>query len=423
MRLADPERSRVILIGTATYQDPTLPDIPAVRHNVEALGEVFRDPALGGLAEDSCRTLVDSTWHDAIEKVSDWCGEAQDVLVVYFSGHGLVGSDGSLLLAFSDTKPENRVTAVRISDLRLSIQESPALTRVLILDCCYSGRAIPALGAAQVDLLGELDIKGTYTLTSAPRDLRSLYREGERYTVFSGELISTLRDGIAAEPVLLSVDAVYRHLRRTMRHNNLPEPKQLHSDSASALALVRNAAFVGADSNNGVPDPGRDPFDHADVLVRRAGEDQRDRLVLASAARDRRWPALARLRMAGELARLAEVDAAAAVLESLGGTRAALVGMTDFMSLLENDELWDAPVAEPWNAAGLTDDPGALWGLLMAMWLSLSGMPRTRQLDAAVELASLGHREQTEHVLRGMLRHRVITEEERRAVQAKLKSL
>nr|WTB32607.1 caspase family protein [Streptomyces sp. NBC_00830] len=412
-------------MGTASYRYG-LPDISPVAGNVEGLARIFRDPRLGGLGEDTCHTLVDPTRDLAIRQVAAWCREAEDVLVVYFSGHGLIGEDSELLLACEDTDPDMaEFTALPISLLRRAVQASPARIRVLILDCCYSGRAIRALGSAEADLLGQVELAGTYTLASAPGDLQALFNEGERYTVFTGELIDTLRNGIPDEASLLSVGAVYRHLLRKLRGSNLPEPKQVHSNTAGDLALVHNAAYVGADPVPRSTGPQGDPFRHVDLLIRRAGEDTRDRLVLRNAARDRSWPVLARLRMVAELDRLGETGTVAGVLRDLGvngDVHQALQKMREFTSLVEEDRIWEAELVDSWDI-GTADDPDALWGLLMAIWLSVGGLPVDKQIAAVSELAGHGYGDRARSVLKGILRKNGLPGSDRRAIQAAMKEL
>jgi hypothetical protein len=412
----------VVLVGTANYRNG-LPDIAPVAGNVEGLAAVFRDPGLGGLGEDTCHTLVDPSRDLAIRQIAAWCREAEDILVVYFSGHGLIGEDGELLLACADTELDMAdYTALPISLLRKAVQSSPARVRVLILDCCYSGRAIRTLGA-ETDLLGQVELSGTYTLASAPGDLQALFNEGERYTVFTGELIDTLRNGIAAGASLLSVDAVYRHLRRKLRGRNLPEPKQVHSNTASDLALVHNTAHAEPVPRS--TGPQGNPFRHVDLLVRRAGEDTRDRLVLRNAAKDRNWPVLARLRMVAELDALGEGGTAVETLRGLGvpgDVHQTLKKLREFSSLVEQDCLFEAEIADGWDAAAV-EDPNALWGLMMAIWLSATGLPLDKQIAAINELAGHKHGDKARSVMEGMLRKRGLPRPDRRVIQAAMGKL
>lgn len=430
MRLADPAGSRVILVGTSKYQDDDLPDIAPVTNNVRALASIFRDPEWGALDEASCHTLINANRHDATLQIARWCREAEDVLVVYFTGHGLIGNNGELLLAFTDTDYGlSEFSALPVEQLRRALFNSPARTKVLILDCCYSGRAIPTMAAADAAVLGQVEVAGTYTLTSAPRDLQSLYRAGERFTVFTGALISVLRNGVSGAPALLSVDVVYRNLLRELRTQQMPEPRQLHSDTAGDLALVHNAAFDAKESRAQLPLPATaragDIFRELDDLLTSARQDT-GRQALVSASRDGEWPLLARLRMTYELARLGETPKAVTSLSALGKVSVpadALKALVDFGALVTDDRLWSSAYLDSWEVADIDDDPVALWGLLMAMWLLTSGLPFRTRMEAATELVRHGKRREAGEILRGMARQRGLLKSEREMLTTRIKSV
>jgi hypothetical protein len=65
------------------------------------------------------------------------------------------------------------------------VQDSPAANRVLILDCCFSGRAIEAMTEPNSIVAGQIDITGVYTLTSASANQPANAPAGEKYTVFT----------------------------------------------------------------------------------------------------------------------------------------------------------------------------------------------------------------------------------------------
>ena len=312
MRLADPEKSKAILIGAAQYDDPELADIAQARANVEDLAAVLVDPALGGFRPEHVRTMVNPRHKDdAGLEISRWCRTAEDTLLVYYAGHGLVDVNGELLLATSDTfEAEKEHHSLRVEMLRRAIKESPAPIKVFIVDCCYSGRAFGQVMSDEASgVLEQIETRGMCGLASAPRHLAALFVEGERHTVFSGELIRVLRDGLPGEGPVLPVFTVYQQLRRRMRDRDHPEPKIVHSDSVGQFALVRNRAHRPADTRRRAAEPADHSGDAAPARPVAPAHHRRSRR-----ARERlspRWHHEHRARRSGRASDLARVRPAA----------------------------------------------------------------------------------------------------------------
>lgn len=246
--MPDPAKSRAVLIGTARYQDPGLTDLPGVANNVKDLADALTDPRGAGLRPEHCLVLPDpSAQADVGDHIVAAAGEAEDVLLVYYSGHGLMtwGRTSELCLALRDTRSRSlQTSALRCADLRQYILDSPARTRVLILDCCFAGRGIePTMGSPADTMLGEVDIAGAFVLAAAQG--KALAPLGEQNTLFTGELLRLLREGVPGEPgMLLTLHVLFREVRAVMRRNGWPEPRGNSSDMAAHLALGHNAAHL-----------------------------------------------------------------------------------------------------------------------------------------------------------------------------------
>jgi Caspase domain len=243
VRAADPARSRIVLVGPPYYQDKHLPDIPQVAENLKDLVRVFTDPLLSGFRARHCVTVPAEA---GVEEVGDLLHEAaaqaEDLLLFYYAGHGVLGRTGELYLGLRNTRfraPE--FSALRFETVRGTFLDSPALNRVVIVDSCYSGRAIgQTLGADEQEVLGQLEISGTYTLTSTAPNSLALVRDGETHTAFTGRLLRLLQDGSALVGEVLSLGEIYRQLYVQLRAEGLPLPQQRGTATADLLGLVYN---------------------------------------------------------------------------------------------------------------------------------------------------------------------------------------
>jgi GUN4-like/Caspase domain len=251
MRLPDPERSNAVLVGVSTYRNrKELPPLPTVANNVTALARALTHPQTGSLSPERCVVLRDPVNPRSLyETLKPIARNTEDTLLVYFAGHGSIGLRNELYLDLMDTDPDPEAlqfSAMPFAALNDLFQDSRAANRILILDCCFSGRAIKDMAGSATEPI--LDVTGTYTLTSTSANARALAPAGERYTAFTGELLKLLRDGLPGEPELLTMDRLYTWLRHNLSKRSLPTPKQRGVDSTAVrLALTRNPAFRSAE--------------------------------------------------------------------------------------------------------------------------------------------------------------------------------
>jgi DivIVA domain-containing protein len=238
VRLPDGATSRALLIGTADYTH--LPKVPASLKNVLALQGALSRHA--GIPEEHSRILLDAPDLPAVGRAVDAAAaEADDLLLVYYSGHGLIGPDDKLHLTLPQTSDALLPwSGVPFEFLHHALRNAPASTRVLILDCCYSGRAAETLGTEEQAVLGQIRVGGTFTLTSSPANSVSYAPKGSTHTAFTGALLGLLESGSADAGELLTLHDLYLGLVRTAREHGLPLPQKLGTHTADTLSLARN---------------------------------------------------------------------------------------------------------------------------------------------------------------------------------------
>ncbi|MBD2830651.1 caspase family protein, partial [Streptomyces globisporus] len=165
-----------------------------------------------------------------------------DTLLVYYAGHGMRDADSADLYLGLKVAENAGYTSVAYQHLRAELRLARARRKIVVLDCCFSGRAARTLAATQNVLAAQAAVDGAYVITASPRDRMALAPDGERYTAFTGELLTLLREGLKDGPELLDLDTVFRVLEERLRGKNRPLPQRSQENGVGRLGLVRNRA-------------------------------------------------------------------------------------------------------------------------------------------------------------------------------------
>ena len=196
--------SRVaLLVGVSEYQTG-LPGLPSVLEDVGAMERVLQHPEIGGF--DEVKVLRDPNTQDLRIAIYNLFAERspEDLVLFYFSGHGVKDQNRNLFLATPETIKSQRglvvpPTAVAASYLQTQINDSRSEHEVIILDCCYSGaiaKGLTAKDEGEVDIIAELGGKGRAILTSSTAVQSSFQQEGA-LSIYTQYLVEGMETGVA----------------------------------------------------------------------------------------------------------------------------------------------------------------------------------------------------------------------------------
>ena len=190
-----------LVIATTRYEDPELRQLRAPAHDAEDLAEVLGDPGIGAF---TVTQVIDADERQARRVIDVFlCGRGVgNTVMVYLSCHGVLDRRNRLYFAASDTlKTQLGSTGIPAAWLMDELEECRARSKVLILDCCFSGAfAHRSKGDTDLDLERRLagHGRGQAVLTAS--------RAGE-YS-FEGEALPGAFEGEAL-PGAASVGSVF----------------------------------------------------------------------------------------------------------------------------------------------------------------------------------------------------------------------
>lgn len=244
MRLPDRAGSRAVLIGVGNYEH--MPALTGVQAGAKALRSVLVDPVHGSLAPEHCVLVPErATVAEVGEAITIAAGEATDLLLIYFAGHGVRGRRrGDLHIALADTvESRAQFTGIPWDHVRDAVHDSRAKLKVQIVDCCFAGRARGQTMSAESDVLASVAIEGSATMTSVPPNYQAIILPGEKYPAYTKRLVDLLRAGLPEEGELLSLPRVHHHLYARLRSAGLRPPEAEWVALIDQLGLVRNRAW------------------------------------------------------------------------------------------------------------------------------------------------------------------------------------
>ena len=247
----DHSRSRAVLMGVWQYADPELPDIQAAEHSLTAMTELLTGPLCEWPADRvhtiSNRRRPGDLHDELVELFADTADDA--TAIFYFVGHGLTDNHGRLCLALGETRsqPSSRraSTSLQFGIVREALLEACRDgTRIVILDCCYSGLAVKAPGTLSPAGLLEMTYgTGAYTMCASDAYEHAWYETDvadRPMTYFTKYLANVIHRGMSDQPAELTLDQVFARTRDNLVRDHKPEPTSTTRHDAGRFPFARN---------------------------------------------------------------------------------------------------------------------------------------------------------------------------------------
>ncbi|MEH1869792.1 MAG: ABC transporter substrate-binding protein [Nostoc sp.] len=215
-----------LLIGVSEYE-PGLTRLPAATKDVEAMQRVLLNPQIGGF--DDVTLLINpqrQAMDEAIERLfSD--RQRDDLVLLFFSGHGIKDEKGNLYFAACNTKKSDKgelvkATTVSADSVHRVMSNSRCKREVVILDCCFSGAFAEGMSAKNdgfVDIRNQLGGEGRAVLTSSTSTQYSFEQQGADTSTYTTYIVEGLKTGAADknEDGWISVDELHEYATKAVQ--------------------------------------------------------------------------------------------------------------------------------------------------------------------------------------------------------------
>jgi formylglycine-generating enzyme required for sulfatase activity len=246
------ERRYGILIANSRFSEESgLDNLRFPENDVDRFDEVLSDKERGRFTETF--VLKNKPHYEVSIKVHQVLKKAgkNDLVLIYYAGHGKPDDRGRLHLAMSDTQADLlESTSVRMEALKNFINSSLSKKKILILDCCYSGAAgdsfVPR-GDTQDQLKLMFKGRGTYIMTASAKYEQAMERN--EHGVFTKYLIHGIKSG-AADPDAtghITIDDLYSYVYDRVCAEGCQEPMKWGLNVQGDLIIALSGKMPAAE--------------------------------------------------------------------------------------------------------------------------------------------------------------------------------
>ena len=171
---AIPNPKKAIIIGVSEYNDNDIQNLEFCANDGEKMHETLT--SIDYQIQDNYKLIGNVKFDQMRDAIYDFFDnrntKADDILVFYYSGHGIPDTDGDVYLSTSEIDPDSPYRrGFSFNELTKMMNNSASTKIVTILDCCYSGaiRIGRELGKSEDDAAVKL---GTAAINDKSSNLR-----------------------------------------------------------------------------------------------------------------------------------------------------------------------------------------------------------------------------------------------------------
>jgi hypothetical protein len=247
------QRYRALLIGNSVFAEDAanLARLEGPQKDVTLLHHALVNEQSGMFSEESVRVLLEQPMRTMMREIHTFFADAHrdDVLMLYYSGHGLLDPQDRLYLCASDTVSTALLpTAVSNAFVGDCMAASPTRTTVIVLDCCYSG-AFKGGGRVPESLAGP----GRFVLSSCRgRELANAASAENGASLFTSHLVDAMlgratdRDGDG----FIDLGEVFAYVQNALRDQQQSPQKRFDGDRD--LVIARSPVTPASRAGSGV---------------------------------------------------------------------------------------------------------------------------------------------------------------------------
>jgi len=230
---------KALLIGNSDFEDENLQNLNGPVTDVKLLKEALCHETKGLFLESNVTTVVNETKQEILNKMESFFQNTtyKDQIIFYYSGHGFLEGTNMLFLCAKDSKKHKLIsTAIPEFSLKSMLYNCACRKRIILLDCCNSGRFKG--GNIAENLSGE----GQFVITSGRgKDLANDANDPGKPSPFTKHLVNgMLNDDLDINnDGFVSVTELYQYVDEHLHQETKLRPGQSFDNVKGDLPICK----------------------------------------------------------------------------------------------------------------------------------------------------------------------------------------
>jgi HEAT repeat protein len=191
-----------LIVGVSEYVAGLNP-LPSATQDVHSVHKVLRD--YGEFLDTNIISLTKPNTEELRQKLGDLFAtkrKSDELVLFYYSGHGLINSQGTKAYLCSRLTEKDSLVATGISSDYLSdLMEECRAQKVIILDCCFSGAVAK-------------NIKHDHrAVILASSDVLEYSRSSETLSLYTKHIVAGIQGGAAAQNKIITASSLHEYVK------------------------------------------------------------------------------------------------------------------------------------------------------------------------------------------------------------------
>jgi tetratricopeptide (TPR) repeat protein len=241
-------KKKALIVGINEYEDPGFERLKYAESDAKVIYDILINPDIGDFKKEDVILLTGKSKSEAEENLETILSETKrdDLVFIYFAGHGKLDRSGKLCLASRNTKTDRLLsTSIHLEDIRRMVDNSDCKRVVFIIDSCFSGAVGQSFRSADVpaESLEQISGQGKVIISASQAYERARERDDIGHGIFTYNLVKGLEgeadhDGDG----YISVDELYRYVcdRVKSETKNQQVPMKWGMDEKGEIIIAKS---------------------------------------------------------------------------------------------------------------------------------------------------------------------------------------